>query len=218
MKYYTIDWDYEDLNVIGNYPQVTIKDGYNPSLPEGHWQVKPHHFPNFIPNLELELHKNANPTDLIEKHVNFGMMINQKFKNIIEKFKLPPHAFYPVKVYHKGEVLKYYWFHYIVDIWKYIDQKKSTIQVYKKFEFEIEDIIPISNIRNIEEFEKSLPRQKELRVNKIYFNNSFPNYDIIKVSKIGYFESIISESLLTLLESSGTTGFKAKLFDKIACN
>ena len=49
----------DDLEVIGHYPQTSLKKGYNPSLSDSHWAVKPDSFPNFIPNLELEFSINV---------------------------------------------------------------------------------------------------------------------------------------------------------------
>ena len=217
MKYFEIDWDYDNLDVIGHYPQVTRKKEYNPSLPDSHWNVKPHSFPDFIPNLELELHDKAYPTDFLEKYVDFGMLVNTKFKNILKQFKLPSHAFYPIKVYHKGALLEYFWFHYIIDIWEYVDLKKSTAQIGKKFKKEIEKVIPIPNLDNIREYEKSLPRQQELRINEIFFKKEYPCYDVITIFEIGYFENVISERLLNALLDAGMTGFTSKPIENIIC-
>ena len=131
MKYFEIDWDYDNLDVIGHYPQTSLKKGYNPRLPDSHRQVKPHSFPDFIPNLELELHDKAYPTDYIQKFVSFGMVVNTKFKNILKQFKLPPHAFYPIKVYHKGALLEYFWFHYAInDFFSWLDKEESKALIY----------------------------------------------------------------------------------------
>ncbi|WP_440879780.1 hypothetical protein [Tenacibaculum sp. C7A-26P2] len=215
MKYFEIDWDYDNLDVIGHYPQINIKEGYNPTLSDSYWNVKPHSFPDFIPNLELELHDKAYPTDFLEKYVDFGMLVNTKFKNILKQFKLPSHAFYPIKVYHKGALLEYFWFHYIIDIWEYVDLKKSTAQIGKKFKKEIEKVILIPNLDNIREYKKALPRQQELRVNEIYFKQNFPAYDVIKISKVGYLRTLISEDLLKALQKAEMTGFTVKPYDKI---
>ena len=75
MKYYRINSDYDNLEVIGHYPQTSLKKGYNPSLPDSHWAVEPHSFPNFIPNLELELHKDANATDYLNLVIFQGLLL-----------------------------------------------------------------------------------------------------------------------------------------------
>ena len=217
MKYYSISWDYDNLEVIGHYPQTSLKKGYNPSLPDSHWAVKPHSFPDFIPNLELELHKDANATDYLHFDDISGIIVSGKFRAVLKKFNLPPHAFYPIKVYHKGELLEYFWFHYIIDIWKYVDLENSSAQIYKKFEFEIDEIIPIPDLDNIQEYKKSLPRQKELRINKIFFKEEYSRYDVIKIFKIGYFGILFSEQLLNALKEEDIKGFIEKPIENIIC-
>ncbi|MGG8498138.1 imm11 family protein [Tenacibaculum sp. TC6] len=217
MKYYKIDFDFDTTKVIGHYPQTDIKKGYNPGLSDSHRQVKPYEFPNFIPNLELELHKEAKATDYIQKFVSFGMVINARFKSILQQFKLPPHAFYPIKVYHKGDLLEYFWFHYIIDdFWQNINMEKSTVQVYKKFEFKIDKIISIPKLEDIDNLKKSLTRQEDLRFNKIYFKSSFPKYDVYETQELEFIP-VISEPLLEALQEAGMTGFRVKPFDKIIC-
>ncbi|MGG8498136.1 imm11 family protein [Tenacibaculum sp. TC6] len=216
MKYYNIGRS-DDLKVIGHYPQTTLREGYNPSLPDSHWQVKPHEFPNFIPNLELELHKNANRTDYLHFHDISGFIISEKFKSILKTFNLRSHAFYPIKVYHKGELLEYFWFHYILNIWEYVDLDRSTAQVVKKFEREIEKIIPIPDLTNLEEYEKSLGFEKCLKINKLYLKKNYPYFDVIKITKVQFIPRLFSLDLLNALQESGITGFEAKLFDKINC-
>ncbi|CAL2107153.1 conserved hypothetical protein [Tenacibaculum sp. 190524A02b] len=220
MKYYTIDWDYDNLEVIGYYPQTALKKGYNPSLPESYTNVSPHNFPNFVPNLELEIHNKAIATDYIQKHVNFGMIINQKFKNIIEKFKLPPHAFYPVKVYHKGEVLKYYWFHYIVDDFlNWLDTNNSKAIIYDdKEEYKVISEVDLKlTLSEIQKINIELPWHQHMKWEKITFKSNFPKYDVYKTQGLDL-KNVISENLLFSLLDSKANGFEAKLFDKIVCN
>ncbi|SOS48755.1 conserved hypothetical protein [Tenacibaculum dicentrarchi] len=218
MKYYIINWDYDNFEVIGHNPQVTLKKGYNPDLEDRIWKVRHFFFPNFIPDVELKLHKKAKRTNFIERNdTYFGMFVDFKFKDVLKMFNLPPHAFYPLKVYHKGELLDYYWFHYISDTSKYIDVKKSSAQIFKKFEFKIESIVNIIDLGNIDDYEKSLPRQKELILDKVFFNKDFPNYDVFDIRKVGYSGHLISEPLLNALQKAGMTGFTAIPYDKIIC-
>ncbi|MGQ3678383.1 imm11 family protein [Tenacibaculum discolor] len=220
MKYYKIDWDYDNLDVIGNYPQVTLKKGYNPSLPSGYWQVKPHEFPNFVPSLELELHKKAKPTDYLEQYVNFGMIVSTRLKSSLEKFDLPSHAFYPIKVYHKEELLEYYWFHYIVDdFWSWINKSESKAIIYDdKDEYSVVSEVDLSLTSDeIQKIKKSLSWHQHMQWEKIVLNSNYPKYDVLKISNIEYFGALISERLLNALQEAGMTGFRVRLFDKIIC-
>ncbi|MGQ3678384.1 imm11 family protein [Tenacibaculum discolor] len=218
MKYYSINWDYDNIDVIGDYPQVTLRKGFNPGPPHGFWEVQHYEFPKFIPELELDLNQKAKPTNYLEDYTSFGMIINENFKEILKQFNLPKYAFYPIKVYHKGELLDYYWFHYIADIWEYINIEKSSLEVYKKFEFEIDKVIPMpSKLSEFKVIKKSLPRQKELMIHKIVFKDNFPKYDVFNLSQLGYPPNLISERLLNTLQEAGMTGFVTIPFDKIVC-
>lgn len=218
MNYYTIDWDYSNLTVIGHYPQTTFKKGYDPSLPNGFWQINPNEFPNFSPHLELTIHKKANPTDFIQRNVNFGMIISKNFKRILCQFNLPPYKLYPICVFHKGKQLEYYWFHFIVtSFFSQLDKTISKASIYniKKIPFE-----PVSNIdlsldlEQLKEIDASLPWYQEIKWEQLSFTNSFPQYDVYE-TQLFDFNTLISERLLSTLLNEGMTGFTYKLYDKI---
>lgn len=215
MKYYSISRS-DDLKVIGYYPQTLIKEEYNPRALDGHSILNSNEFADFNFNYELILHDKAKPTNYLDAHAcHFGMVIDLKFKSVLEQFNLPPHRFYPIKVYQKGNLLEYYWFHYIVDIWEYVNIELSSALIMKKFDFEIEKIIPIPNLKTIEQFEENLSFEQELMLNKLVLKT---NYDVIKIGKVQYLPRLFSEPLLNALQDEGMTGFSARLIDKIVCN
>lgn len=215
MKYYSIGRS-DDLKVIGHYPQTLIKEDYNPSLPNGHWNLYPNEFANFELSYELELNSKAMPTNYLHGHTNnFGMIVDLKFKKILEQFNLPAHRFYPIKVDHKGNLLEYYWFHYIIDIWQYVNIEASSALIMKKFDFEIEKIIPIPDLKTIHEFKENLSFEQELMLNKLVLKT---DYDVIKINKVQFVPELFSEPLLNALQDAGMTGFTAKHINKIVCN
>lgn len=216
MKYYTINWE-DDLNVIGHYPQTSFKKGYNPTI-DGVYNVCRNSFPNFVPNIDFKLHKKAKRTSFLESAaISFGMIINSKFKDVLKKFNLPPHAFYPIKVYHKGELLDYYWFHYIVrDFWDWLDKNKSkaVITDNKKGFQAVAEIDLSLKLANIKELDDSLPYYQNMKWEKIIFKPDFPKYDVYETQTMQY-RTLISRSLLNALQEEGMTGFTAKPYDVI---
>ncbi len=217
MKYYSIGSS-DNLKVIGHYPQTEFKKDFNHGTPNSYRNVHPREFPNFNPDLEITLHKNAIPTDYIEKvGPAFGIIINKIFKTVLEQFNLPPHRFYPIKVYHKAELLEYYWFHYIIDIWEFVDIEKSSAQIFHKFKFEVQEIIPIPNLDSILDFKKSLDRKLKLKINSLILKKNHPKYDAIETTKVEYSGVLLSENLVNTLNEAGLTGFETKPFDKIVC-
>lgn len=215
MKYYTINRS-DDIKTIGYYPQTELASHYNPRLANSHWNVYHTEFPNFTPEYELELNSNAYPTSYLHAYDNkFGMVVDAKFKEVLKRSKLPSHRFYPIKVYQKGKLLEYYWFHYVLDLWSYVDIENSKAQIFKKFEFEVEKIIPIPNLESIKDFKKSLDRKQLLQLRELRLKKDFPKYDIIEVTKVEYSGNLLSDRLVTSLKEAGLTGFEIKPYDKI---
>ena len=220
MKYYSID-NSDNLKVIGHYPQTEFKKGFNHGTSNSYKNVNPHQFPAFDPCLDITLHKKAIATDYIGKvGVNFGWFVNEKFKVVLEQFNLPPHRFYPIKVYHRAELLDYYWFHFVVtDFWDFLDREKSKAVIYddkKNFEA-IKDLdlnLNPEDYKKLEYFE--LPYHQNLRWEKIVFKNTYPKYDLYRTLSFGM-KIFLSENLVNALNEAGLTGFETKPFDKVIC-
>ncbi|WP_440879779.1 imm11 family protein [Tenacibaculum sp. C7A-26P2] len=220
MKYYSISWDYDNLEVIGHYPQTSLKKGYNPSLPDSHWAVEPHSFPNFIPNLELELHKDANATDYLHFGDISGIIVSGKFRAILKKINLPPHAFYPIKVYLKGTLLEYFWFHYAInDFFSWLDKEESKAIIYddKNGVYKVISELNLSlSLEEIEKINQKLPWHQRMKWEKIIFKKEFPKYDVYKTRGLDL-KNFISERLLNALLDTGMTGFTSKPIENIIC-
>jgi len=221
MNYYTINVT-SAKEVIGNDPQTLIEpnNAYNPNLPEHYWNVRYYSFPNFEPKLRLVMNKKSIQTDCIYGNtVPFGMIINNRFKEILKQHHLPPYRFYPIDVYQKGEKLVYYWFHYITtNFLDWVDKDASSVlirpvtpgkrhEVLGSFDLKASYDERIANTNN-------LPFMSDLYWEKLKFNNQFPEYDIFYTNDLKWL-TLISEDLKKALESSGITGLEYTLFDKI---
>ncbi len=114
---------------IGVFPQSRIYTGVNPNDVINVWNVKPFEFPDFLPNLELEMLPRANLTDMISSvAISNGFIVNDKLMSILKGQNLPNHAFYPGKLYTNGFILNYNWFHFMSDgFWDWIDKNKSKL-------------------------------------------------------------------------------------------
>ncbi len=220
MNYYSI-FRSDDLKVIGHYPQTELKKDYNPRLPDSHWQVMPFEFPDFKPNLEITLNKDAIPTDYLHfSDSKTGFILSKRFVDFLTEFSLPKHQFYPIKVYHRAELLDYYWFHFIVDdFWNYINRSLSKAVIFdSKQNHEIIGEVDLNltpdEIKNLKYTE--LKYHQKMRWERIVFNKEFPRYDVYETKSITY-TSILSKKLVTALNEAGLTGFETKLFEKIVC-
>lgn len=212
--YYSYSFS-NDLKVIGHYPQVSLKKGYNPRLPESHWQVKKDVFPNFCPKLELELHDKAIPTDYLHFSDLNGIIISGKFRKILELHKLPRHRFYHIKVYHHNILLEYYWFHYIIDdFWNSINKKESYAEIVNINTFpNIEGKIPIISKDQILLDKKKYKTPYHLRVGKIQMISQTKAYDFYEIQGLGY-HIVFSEELVLNLRKNEITGLIFSAFEK----
>ncbi len=224
MKYFSVSIS-DDLKIIGNYPQTKLRtdSGDNVRI-DGYLAMEANKFPDFMPNFKLELHEKAIPTNFLPiSPASFGWIVDDKLKSIIEKHKLPRHHFYKIKVYHKNEILIYYWFHYIIDdFYEFIDKSKSYGEVYefknttkapiKKIETVVKETFPIHSWDQVLK-EKKKHGYNTTRIGKIVMKDDFPKYDIYETRCINYI-TIISENLRNDSIKEGMTGFETKLYNK----
>lgn len=215
MKYYSIARS-TDKKIIGHYPQSSLKPGYAPRLPNGHWNIRSHKFAEFSLNYELVLNKKAKPTNYLDGYDNnFGYLVDGKFKKILQKFNLPPHRFYPIKVYQKDTLLEYYWFHFIIDdFWDFIDSNESYAEVVKfdGFDSVVEKKISITSLNQIIEDQKKAVFPYNIRIGEIKMKNNFPKYDVYEMGCLSY-NKIISANLKNALINENLNGFETKLFN-----
>ncbi|SFW52757.1 hypothetical protein SAMN02927921_02153 [Sinomicrobium oceani] len=216
MRYYYIGLS-NDLKVIGYYPQTDFHKGYNPT-DNGSYCVKPDTFPDFVPNYELELHKKAFATGFLQRvGASFGIVVDEKVKNILKEHCLPPHAFYPTTVFHNDEVLQYYWFHYIPnDFWELIDNRNSFAYVYQIKKATVTKIkeIPIISKEQILNEKKKYTGLTPITLGRLKMSAEFCKYDFYLTGAFNH--TMISERLKKALEENNVSGYEAKLFDKLS--
>lgn len=111
MKFYNIGRT-NDVEAIGNYPQTELADIYNVEAMDSYRRVPVESFPDFEPKYALTLSPNSKATDVLDGvSLNFGIVVSDNLKTLLEKFNLPPFRFYSIDVI--GSNKKYFWFHYI---------------------------------------------------------------------------------------------------------
>ncbi|MBU2901666.1 hypothetical protein [Maribacter dokdonensis] len=216
MKYYNIGSSNE-INVIGFYPQTkrTSKSGFHIDDYNSERQVNPNVFPDFEPNFGLDINSQAKETDLLDSAscLNFGIVISKKLKLILEEYKLPPHRFYPIKVF--GSSKEYFWFHYITKFEKYIDLDKTKIEIYSsRPPFQIEEIKTFKSQKELMDFKKKMTYKKSMRFHSIHLTNEFPKYDFFEITGAQYF-TLINQKLMKHLESENITGFEYQEYNKV---
>ncbi|SFW52793.1 hypothetical protein SAMN02927921_02156 [Sinomicrobium oceani] len=215
-EYYSIRRS-DDLQETGHYPQAHLRKGYNPRK-NGHFMVKHYEFPDFAPNLELEMHPKTIPTNYLNNTAGLinGFIVDSKFKLMMSSFKLPRHHFYPIKAYKGSKLFDYYWLHYIVDdFWEFIDTANSYGEVFEfktPFETVVTETFAISSKNQVLE-EKRKYKLGRTRIGKIIMKKEFPQYDLYKIDCLSY-TTILSEKLKNAIVKAGITGMEIKPFNK----
>ena len=202
------------------YPQIQkMKEGYNyKSYNSVHaLSRKTTEFPDFIPDLDhFVLSNRTGLSDMLSTSVinTGGFLISEKFKNVIENFKIIPHKFYEAKVLYKKSIFPYYWFHAIGNMYSFVDYKKSKFFIYHNFSHNIGYI-------NIDSFEDYIIKKEKIKkdnptktvtiwAEKIFLNEDFDK--TLDFFEVGIFNSqyFISEKLKFHIEKNNITGVLIK--------
>lgn len=214
MKYYTF-FNTDELNVIGEYPQIEKSEKYNLSSPYSYWNVFWNKFPEFEPIYSVKIRNNAVATNLLHSLPGFkGLTIDDELKDLLCKFKLPPHRFYPVEVVHHNKQLKYYWFHFIDSFINYVDFEKTTFELFQKWPFTILKEFNVSSVDQLHKLEGELNFEKDIQIKKLVLLDTFPKYDILSLGNITPL-ILISEELKKTLEESKLQGFGFKEYKQL---
>ncbi len=217
MKYYNFGLT-DKLNVIGHYPQTKrSKIGkYHINAFNSERKVKHFEFPEFMPRFGIDLHPNSIATDFLDKTsaLDFGLVVSEKLKDILEQYKLPPHRFYPIEVYNTYK--KYYWFHYITDFEAYFVAEDSEIEVFDSFDFSTIEVLKFTSFNKLKEYAKKMvfDINKSIRFKSIYMTSEFPKYDVLEVQGAEYL-TLFSEKLKQRLDEEKITELEYSEYEKI---
>ncbi|WP_139276125.1 hypothetical protein [Sinomicrobium oceani] len=180
--------------------------------------VKHYEFPDFVPNLELELHPEAIATNYLDSTagLNNGFIVDNELRLLMSSFTLPKHHFYPIKVYKGAELLDYYWFHFLPDnFWEMIDYNTSYMELIKSSGEVIDGFVPILSKSEMVKLLNSIDWSLYLRIGQIYMKPEAAQYDLYKTDCLGS-NILISKNLKDSITKAGLTGMEIKPFDKFS--
>jgi hypothetical protein len=139
--YYIVKDSLDEKTVGTDFPQThDFIKGYkmnaHHALDEFYDSKKKHYpdFPDFIPDLGgMKLSGRAKLTDWVSTSFG-GALITPRFHEILEKYNLCPHRFYPVTLYARNVPHEYFYLHIISDYSDFVDYKKSTFVERNSYE------------------------------------------------------------------------------------
>ncbi|MDI9858142.1 imm11 family protein [Flectobacillus roseus] len=207
MKYY-IFAPSMNKKVVGHYHQTEdvvypielYKPPYSGKFTKGE-------FLDFNPEVQIILHKKAFLTDFIDgSPLGFGIFLNDKVKELLKGFHLPPHKYHPIKVMHKGEqILGYYWLHFFVDLYQFIDREMSFYELIDQSTKKVSLKGKIESEGQMYQIFKKYGG--DFRINIEYcFKSQMPKYDLFANNiHVGY--KYMSEKLVDMIKEKQITGY-----------
>ena len=168
-------------------------------------------FLDFDPEIKIMLHRKAKITDFIDgRTLGFGIIVNEKVKIILESFNLPPHKYHPIELFQEDiKYLGYHWLHFFVDLYNFIDVKKSLFEVIDENE---QEVILIDNIKSDNQMCSIFKKYKYpnyINIKALYFDSKMPNYDLFS-DNIGKDYNYMSERLVDYINENNITGLDFK--------
>ncbi len=219
MKYYSIDFDYE------NYPSGSAIDPNGEELTEneevkkifwGHFNTRlPVGFPTAIPKFRIIKYRKSRKfeaEDYIDNLYSIGMLISDKMKKIFESCFLPNHLFLPITIKFKENNYNNYWFFCLVEA------NIDAINYNKSYFFKDDGQADTIQLKNYHQYAQQLIKfdNKECLFEEMY-KNDYPlrsfsinlvndkMYDIINFGVLIWPSVLFSEKVVSLIQQEKLT-------------
>lgn len=216
MNYYVVK-DSLDEKIVGkDFPQAyKFIKGYNPDAPNALFSLYTFResFPNYIPELDgIMLAGSAKLTDFVSNSFSSDLfIISEGVKEVLEKFHLCPHQFYPLGLYKRKVKYDYYLLYIVSNYIDYVDFPKTTFIEYNLVSGKMFGDISVNSkdelFRKREEIEEREGISQTVWGNRIEMNDLFDKeLDFFSITTIDG-ELYISERLKNVIEAEGLAGW-----------
>jgi|GEM_PF-6976718 len=213
MKYYSLGLS-TDEKVIGKYHQIKAL-GRDCDLSLGGARsmknLVSRAFPSEAPNLDyMIMDKKAKPTDVISTGyiTAKGFFMNQRSKDIFDKFNLVSHKYYSGRVEYKQAYFDYYWLHLVNESYGLIDFDQSTFSIFPLGTGKPEEI-KIDSEAHLGSIKKEAGHLKTISLRKLVLNEKFKLNRLDLFFFLGlHYDVFISEDFKMTLEKESVTGIK----------
>jgi len=179
----------ESLDSMGIYPQnETLGADYDDEALDSVYNLEDGVLPTFTPNFGIvEIERKANLTNLLSSaSVDTGLLVDQKIRDILDHFKLPPHQYFPLQAtYRRKNVSGYYWLQ--------IAEPKGAFEAldFKRSKFRLESWAP-NKVHEELSIESYSDFQNELKLLSRYAEK----HSIEEGAYISCTQYVLSESFL----------------------
>lgn len=175
--------------------------------------------PEELPEIgQMILYKSSKITDFIKGSFleQYGFIVSDKAKDILDKFNLGEHKHYPLEIVHKNQIYSNYWFlRNSASLKEYIDYEKSNFYSQKGLlDFSSREQITINSKEELETYRSNSQGQDiYVKASEIYLNDDFPKYDLFVSKEYGIQGTFISTKLKT--EITKLSGVEIKTTKRI---
>ena len=219
MTFFSIRTSSEKKIIGTDFPQIqTMSRDVNSKAVDSLFNVYADAFPDFTPDLNyFVVNKSAKLTDFLSASmIGFGFILNDKVKNILTRYKIPAHKFYPAIVEYNGSFHNnYYWFFYISDILEFIDYDKTIFFIADMVDNKIEDCKNIHSAASLKNLIEVLPDDRTIDSEIVFVKNDIAEHlDLIKLP-FGNYRTYISEKLYKALEEDNISGINMSPTNKL---
>ena len=204
MNYYLINNDVESKAVGRKYPQLECKN-----------LVYAHAIPDFGPskikyNLSFDLVKGAKLTDVLSTTAisASGFIISERFRKILEDYKLEQYELIPVEIINHEQTYNYYFLHfYGLDMVNCLDYQQSIFRIIK-WGFNDLGTKKFDSYESYQNYMKEFNKEYSLiaHLDCVVLKEEFYDLDVFSFPYFGN-EVFISERLKQCLEDNHITGF-----------
>ena len=218
MEWYSVK-SQTDEKIIGAYPQTNgMTPEYDLKKKNSVWNIPNLKLPDFEPDFDsFNLDKKAKLTDVISTGLisACGLLLNDKTKQILSRFNLPKHIYYPATIWHKKEILKnYYWLQFAHDNTNEIVFESSQFELTHPLPFFREESITLRNKEYaIVMATKAANPDYELFPDKISLKNA-NNLDLLIFGFL-YNNIYINNNLASALATANISGLTIKKIDPL---
>lgn len=194
-------------------------------IPEG-GEIKEFHdllhdenVPEELPEIgQMTLYKSSRITDFIKGSFleQYGFIVSDKAKDILDKFNLGKHKYYPLEVIHKNQTYSNYRFlRSSASVKDYVDFEKSNFYKQKGlFDFSSREPIAINSKEELKAYRSKVEGHDiYVKASEINLKGDFPKYDLFVSKEYGVQGTFISTKLKA--EITELTGIDIKTTKRI---
>lgn len=224
----------ESVDSMGIYPQnQSLGDSYDYKSSRSVHQLEGGALPSFEPEFgTILMEEDANLTDIVSSAPipNSGILLSSRTKTILDRFRLPPHRYFPVLLSQTGKTVEGYY-------WLQISEPKGALDAvdFGNSNFQLQSIIPNKShctleIKTIEEFHEELASLSKyekkhsielgahIECTSYRMNEDFlDRYDLFRINRFDI-EFNLRKEVRTTFEEAGITGVEFKIPSRLKMN